>query len=505
MATPSSAATSAAASPEKTPPPPISAVKPENPVVDPKEPPSVATSTAGTTTIAGTTATATATATRSRPPSETQPPPPKPPVVPSYARWFSWGEIHQTEKRFLPEFFTGDSPSKDGKVYKYYRDSIIAKFRENPSRKLTFTEARRSLIGDIGSVRRVFDFLESWGLINYNGASGKQGSRWWEEKEGRSAAAERKEGVKKVCGGCRSVCSLACFVSDKVDTVLCARCFVRGNYRAGLTSADFRRVDISEETKTEWTEKETLHLLEAILQYGDDWKKVAEHVGGRSEKDCVACFIKLPFGEQFLGPSDAVEESKEYESKDQNASETLRKSEDEPSPTKRRRLSPLADASNPIMAQAAFLSAMVGSEVSEAAARTAVAALSEVAPSEGNNLSNEYLNNEANGGETIATDVRSSVKSLEEVKVGAESLLEKEQQDAERCISHIVEVQMKEIQEKMMKFEELESQMEKEWLQLHRIQSLLFADQLALIQQQQQELQQQKPPLKTTEGVESDK
>ncbi|KAL0318902.1 UNVERIFIED_CONTAM: SWI/SNF complex subunit SWI3A [Sesamum angustifolium] len=37
-----------------------------------------------------------------------------------------------------------------------------------PSRKLTFTEVRKSLVGDISVLLKVFTFLEKWGLINFN-------------------------------------------------------------------------------------------------------------------------------------------------------------------------------------------------------------------------------------------------------------------------------------------------------------------------------------------------
>lgn len=42
-------------------------------------------------------------------------------------------------------------------------------------------------------------------------------------------------------------------------------------------------------------------------------------------------------------------------------------------------------------------------------------------------------------------------------------------------------VQIKEIEEKISEFEEIESQTEKEWQQLQQLQNLLFADQLNLI------------------------
>lgn len=141
------------------------------------------------------------------------------------------------------------------------------------------------------------------------------------------------------------------------DLTLCARCYVRGNYQVGISSSDFRRVEISEEMKTDWTEKETLQLLEAIMHYCEDWRKVAQHVGGRTEKDCIAHFIKLPFGEEFTAFADSGEvDNKSNHIKD---AECGLNSFGSSSPNKRTRLTPLADASNPIMAQVFFLGFLI--------------------------------------------------------------------------------------------------------------------------------------------------
>lgn len=67
----------------------------------------------------------------------------------------------------MGEFFDGKSLSKTPKIYKEYRDFIINKYREKEQRLLTFTEVRRMLIGDVNALRRVFDFLDHWGLINH--------------------------------------------------------------------------------------------------------------------------------------------------------------------------------------------------------------------------------------------------------------------------------------------------------------------------------------------------
>ena len=112
-----------------------------------------------------------------------------------------------------------------------------------------------------------------------------------------------------------------------------------------MSSTDFRRVEICEDSKADWTDKDTLHLLEGLIHYGDDWRKVGRHVG-RSEKECVSQFIKLPFGEEFSASVDSgnVDEHN-------NLINDVDDESSAPSSIKRMRLTPLADASNPIMAQ----------------------------------------------------------------------------------------------------------------------------------------------------------
>ncbi|KAM7255831.1 hypothetical protein ACFE04_011572 [Oxalis oulophora] len=386
---------------------------------------------------------------------------PKPPSsdtdsvhIPSYSGWFSWNNIHECETRFLPEFFDERSPSKTPNVYKYYRDSIIKRYRQNPLNKLTFTDVRRCLVGDVGSVRRVFDFLDAWGLINYSPSAINNKTHKWEDGKSLTPASSvgdssvESESLKKVCSSCKSFCTIACFACDKHNLILCARCYVRGNHSIGVNSSDFRRVELVEVTKAEWTEKETLQLLEAVMHFGDDWKKVARHVAGRNEKDCVAQFIKLPFGEEYLIHPDKRSDG---------------------SPNKRTRASPLLDSGNPIMAQASFLTALSGVEIAEASARAAVAALSEVGY--GVNRGRNAVT-ESNGNTTV--------NELELALVDASSELEKDELDVERGVQKIVE-QMIKIRDKIADFEELDLQMEKDRQQFEQMKSQLFADQLTLM------------------------
>ncbi|CAD5182106.1 SWI/SNF complex subunit SWI3B-like isoform X2 [Musa acuminata AAA Group] len=454
--------------PQQLPQPlPVAAVKSEVPVAEPRDPPASVSSIPLEPSPAAVAASYTIT-------------------IPSCSGWFSWDQIHDTERRVLSEFFDGKSASKNPGVYKYYRDSIIRRFRGNPSRKITFTDARRGLVGDVGSIRRVFDFLEEWGLINYTPLakpSAKKGEM--------GDDSEKKETPRRICSHCKSSCNMACFTTDKADIILCARCFVRGDYRPGLSSTDFKRVDITEETKADWTDKETIHLLEAILQYGDDWKKVAEHVGTKSEIDCVARFIKLPFGEQFLGPEEVGEYGKPHQKNDKVVTVPEGENVPEQSLSKRMRLTPLADASNPIMAQVAFLSAMVGSDVAKAVAQAAISSLHKVDIAGGISASDDRLQSAASNGAkeeeaVAASNGQTSSDVLNEAVAEAQSQLKKEEQDVEQYLSDVVQVQMKEIQDKIVHFEELELLLEKERLQLRHMKDLLFADQLAIMQHKMQ-------------------
>ncbi len=53
-------------------------------------------------------------------------------------------------------------------VYQEYRNFMINKYREDQSRRLTFTLARTHLAGDVNGILRVWTFLDSWGLINFS-------------------------------------------------------------------------------------------------------------------------------------------------------------------------------------------------------------------------------------------------------------------------------------------------------------------------------------------------
>lgn len=92
-------------------------------------------------------------------------------IMPSFSKWFDMNEIHDIEKELFPDFFPKDdskkSSYKNANSYKYTRDFMINCYRLNPIEYLTVTALRRSLSGDVASIIRIHQFLEKWGLINY--------------------------------------------------------------------------------------------------------------------------------------------------------------------------------------------------------------------------------------------------------------------------------------------------------------------------------------------------
>ncbi|BFI43154.1 hypothetical protein AXG93_1865s1280 [Marchantia polymorpha subsp. ruderalis] len=278
--------------------------------------------------------------------------------IPSHAGWFSWSKIHNIERRSLGEFFDGKSLSKTPKIYKEYRDFIINKYREKEQRLLTFTEVRRMLIGDVNALRRVFDFLDHWGLINHQvGTESNQeasptpitddgvpsGVRvalgpvvspvlQSESSLGVSspltglqlhalpsyrnvfapvipAGEAEKIPLKFNCSSCGADCSKIRFhCQDEIQAGLdlCPTCYKSGKFGPMRVPKDFVRINgESDSTGDRWTTKETLSLLEAIGRFGDNWNQVADYVGTKSRGECVKQFIRLPFGDRFLNDAGA--------------------------------------------------------------------------------------------------------------------------------------------------------------------------------------------------------
>uniref|UniRef100_A0A672HK11 SWI/SNF related, matrix associated, actin dependent regulator of chromatin, subfamily c, member 1b n=1 Tax=Salarias fasciatus TaxID=181472 RepID=A0A672HK11_SALFA len=101
----------------------------------------------------------------------------------------------------------------------------------------------------------------------------------------------------------------------------------------------------------EWTEQETLLLLEALEVYRDDWNKVSEHVGSRTQDECILHFLRLPIEDPYLEDSSASLGPLAYQ------------------PV------PFSQSENPVMSTVAFLASVVDPRVASAAAKAALGEL----------------------------------------------------------------------------------------------------------------------------------
>lgn len=524
-------------------------------------------------------------------------------TVPSYARWFSWNKIHEIERKALKDFFDGSSSSKTPKIYKEYRDFMINMYREDPHRRLTLTEMRKMLIGDVNSLHKIFNFLETWGLINFQVSSNSKLEQLSEDapivfdnvtssgifaglpsnpvkrvhssnikssevdrtiraiqgttlasykdvfnevtdmevstvSQRASTGSETQSTLQRFCNNCRTECTTSHFDCNKAGFVLCTKCFQDGNYGLGLSAADFKYSNQHKVTSQlgsdKWTDQETFLLLEGILLHGDDWNSVVQHVGTKNEADCVMKLVQLPFGEHFMGnagtegndrrSSNLKNENKvndqAFSLKDSSAQNYQEDDNEEERhtieediaapPLKYRCLSPIEDASNPIMSQVAFLSTMVGPRVAAAAAEAAVAALCQEDPSASHILNSletstrkecelEENKKEPGGNDRDTKDIdsRFSAKKLPPpnlqiraaigTALGAAAahtklLADQEEREMEHLISIVIENQLKKLHYKIQHFKELEDIMEKEHALMEQTKELLIAERLRIAQ-----------------------
>ncbi|KAK1272235.1 SWI/SNF complex subunit SWI3A [Acorus gramineus] len=389
-------------------------------------------------------------------------------TIPSSSSWFHWDAIDDAEREALKEFFDGSSVSKNPKIYKEYRDFIINKYREDPNRRLTFTDVRKSLVGDVSAIRKVFLALERWGLINFGATTaaaaaedgGRDGGLGVSVEEGPpqgirvaafpnspsaltpagGAAAGGAGGAAEVgfrlpplasysdsylggsmkrkatvCADCGADCKTEFYESVKDGSVVCPKCYKNEKRKEDNPENEFKFKDntssSSDHGNDEWTDAETLLLLEAVLKHGDDWNLIAQHVRTKNQVDCISKLIQLPFGEHMLGLtgnrsnigtenghlSDAkqsLDTSDELqqeviqvdEPNNELQQEVIQVDEQEAGdgisgpPLKRRCLAFSSDASCALMKQVALLSMVVGPRIASAAAEAAVAALCDEIP-----------------------------------------------------------------------------------------------------------------------------
>ncbi|XP_077599100.1 SWI/SNF complex subunit SMARCC1b isoform X1 [Stigmatopora nigra] len=275
-------------------------------------------------------------------------------IIPSYTSWFNNNSTHSIEKRALPEFFNGKNKSKSPEVYLAYRNFMIDTYRINPQEYLSSTSCRRNLTGDVCSIIRVHAFLEQWGLINYQvDAESRPLPMGPPPTPHFNVLADTHTGLAPLQHKPLQVTAsqhMLCFPEKTQEKPSDCQNF-------GLRMEVYTK----KHPKTkgacagrEWTEQETLLLLEALEVYRDDWNKVSEHVGSRTQDECILHFLRLPIEDPYLEDSSASLGPLAYQ------------------PV------PFSQSENPVMSTVAFLASVVDPRVASAAAKAALEEFSQV-------------------------------------------------------------------------------------------------------------------------------
>merc|ERR1711962_1955607 len=301
-------------------------------------------------------------------------------IVPSYAAWFDYNAIHAIEKRGLPEFFNSKNRSKTPEIYLAYRNFVIDSYRLNPTEYLTSTACRRNLAGDVCSIMRVHAFLEQWGLINYQvdidarpTVMGPPPTSHFHiladtpaglnpinpPKTPQPSAARTMIDLdgKKSNGNQEGTTGEDSKEKEEDDKTSDKKPDITGSTTGefGLRTDQFDRRNAALKRSTaafasrDWTDQETLLLLEGLEMYKDDWNKVSEHVESRTQDECILHFMRLPIEDPYL-------EQPEHGSLGPLAYQPI----------------PFSGAGNPIMSTVAFLASVVDPRVASSAAKAAM-------------------------------------------------------------------------------------------------------------------------------------
>lgn len=303
-------------------------------------------------------------------------------VIPSYSAWFDYNAIHTVERRALPEFFNNENKSKTAEVYLAYRNFMIDTYRLHPTDYLTVTACRRNLAGDVCTIMRVHAFLEQWGLINYQvnepkpSPMGPPSTSHFHVYIDTPSCLQTGSALKTTTPLTNG--NLTTSTSNKENDLKDANSSTNAALTNGSLNKDNFGLKIDQYSKKdeyyknkaaskasrEWTEQETLLLLEAVEMYKDDWNKVCEHVGSRTQDECILQFLRLPIEDPYL-------EDGELSSKTSNSNKSSQSSTSVLGPLAYQPI-PFSRAGNPIMSTVAFLASVVDPRIALAASKTAM-------------------------------------------------------------------------------------------------------------------------------------
>lgn len=382
-------------------------------------------------------------------------------ILPSYASWFSMDRINAIEQKSLPEFFNKKNKSKTPQTYRRYRDFMINTYRLNPTEYLTVTACRRNLTGDVCAIMRIHGFLEKWGLVNYQVEAearpvtvGPPFTGHWK------ATLDTPRGLFpfQIYKGTSDPTAVQ---PPQLSSNNTNSADESNNATPQTNGVDKNQKDQGDKPQqtfdfSDWSKKETLDLLEAVEKTPGDWDAVATHVGNdRTQQECILRFLSLSAEDKFL------ENKADLGPLKYNASNI-----------------PFAQADNPVMSTVSFLASMVDARVAAAAAGRSIEEMKKV-QEELQEKSGEEQPKQEDEESTTAEEQASKV-ALGSIAARAHVLSTDSERQMCSQYTNLVSQQLKKIDLKLTKFNQIERNLEIERRELEREREEVFLSRIAL-------------------------
>ncbi|ANB15831.1 Swi3p [Sugiyamaella lignohabitans] len=383
-------------------------------------------------------------------------------IIPSYAGWFSLTKISEIERKSLPEFFNNRNRSKTPHVYRRYRDFIVNTYRLNPEEYLTVTACRRNLVGDVCAIMRVHQFLEKWGLINYQvniesrpmDVDPPFTGHW-------KPLLDTPRGLFpfQFYKGVEDVASTDEIIvhkdSDKSDKPKSRSNSASVYPNKNLKSTPLKPTTNGSNSTSDWTKEEILKLLEGVEKTPHDWTAVSKHIATKSREEALLKFISLSIEDPYL--------------KEKNGNDD----DDELGPLKYSTSHiPFSQADNPVMSVVSFLAGLVEPSVASAAAGRGIEALREKIKSSDDK--------EISSGPDTPSVKEAAAVSLGIIGARSQALATNIEREMYTQYMSLVSKQLTKIDLKLAKFSQLERTLDIERRELDREREKVFLDRLAL-------------------------
>lgn len=260
------------------------------------------------------------------------------------------------------------------------------------------------------------------------------------------------------CSTCKQDCSDVRYQSYKYKNYqLCTDCFLEGKFTANTWKGEFVRMEKPEPEESmedDWTEEETLRLLDGIEQYDEDWLAISEHVGSRTKEQCITQFLQLPITDDFLSTKLSDKELEEL---------------------------PFGDQPNPIMTLIAYLSGHINPGVGSAAAKRAIKEL--IGENTDKDTQSDAMDIDDESAFTKEQIKKAAIGALESAVEEAKRLASYESEEIQNWTRLVTKTAVDKLMTKVQQYDEQETFLENELKELGK-QSAALANSLEALTKQ---------------------